>query len=219
MLRIIAGLDKPTSGTVLFKGEPMGQPDPRKMAMIFQTFALMPWRTVTQNVDLGLESLGLQPHERAHRVGTLIKLVGLEGFEKSYPAELSGGMKQRVGIARALAVEPEVLLLDEPFSALDEFTAEQMRADLMRIWNDPKLPTNTFFMVTHLIEEAVLMADRVIVMSPRPGRIVASMKIDLPRPRTKLMRDPSFFEACDRIKQLIGKDYSRHIIEYKPKML
>jgi len=219
LLRIICGLDKPSSGQVLFKGQPVEGADPRKMAMIFQTFALLPWRNVTENIRFGLESIGFPEDECKRRVQELVKLVGLQGFEKSYPAELSGGMKQRVGLARALAVEPEVLLLDEPFSSLDELTAEQMRADLLAIWNDPKLPTNTFIMITHLIEEAVLMADRVIVMSPRPGRVIADVKINLERPRVKINRTPEFFEACDRLKRLIGKDYVRHVIEYKPKML
>jgi NitT/TauT family transport system ATP-binding protein len=204
LLRIIAGLEQPTSGKVLFKNKPVNEPEPKNLSMIFQTFALLPWRTVTENVELGLQALGMPAELKEERIKHFIKLTGLEGSDNSYPAELSGGMRQRVGIARALAIEPEILLMDEPFSALDALTAQTLREDVLEFWRDPTIPTNTFLMITHLVEEAVFMADRVIVLSKRPAKVVSDILIPLPRPRTRHERDKEFFELCDKIKGLIG---------------
>jgi NitT/TauT family transport system ATP-binding protein len=203
LLRIISGLEKPTSGEVLFKGKPIEGPDPRRAAMIFQTFALFPWLNVRENVELALEVLGMPKIKRHAIASHYLRLNDIEKFERSYPSELSGGMKQRVGIARALAVEPEVLLMDEPFSALDALTAQILRQDVLDIWRDTRIPTNTFLMVTHLISEAVFMADRVIVLSKRPGKVIGDIPIDIPRPRTDHERDPAFYEISDRLKKLI----------------
>ncbi|NYZ79374.1 ABC transporter ATP-binding protein [Candidatus Micrarchaeota archaeon] len=203
LLRIIAGLDKPTSGDVLFKGEPIDGPDPRRATMIFQTFALFPWLDVRENVELALEVLGMPKIKRHAIASHYLRINELEKFQNSYPSELSGGMKQRVGIARALAVEPEILLMDEPFSALDALTAQTLRNDVLDIWRDTRIPTNTFLMITHLIEEAVFMADRVIVLSKRPAKVIGDIPIDIPRPRTQHERDPAFYEISDRIKKLI----------------
>jgi NitT/TauT family transport system ATP-binding protein len=203
LLRIIAGLEKPTSGEVLFKGKPINGPDPKRATMIFQTFALFPWLTVRENVELALEVLGMPKIKRHALASHYIRINDLEKFQDSYPSELSGGMKQRVGIARALAVEPEILLMDEPFSALDALTAQVLRQDVLEIWRDTRIPTNTFLMITHLIEEAVFMADRVIVLSKRPAKVIGDIPIDIPRPRTEHERDPAFYEIADRIKKLV----------------
>jgi len=203
LLRIIAGLEKPTSGEVLFNGEPIQGPDPKRATMIFQTFALLPWLTVRENIELGMEAIGIPKIKRHAIASHYIKLCELEGFENAYPPELSGGMKQRVGIARALAVEPEILLMDEPFSSLDALTAQTLREDVLEIWRDTSIPTNTILMITHLIQEAVFMADRVIVLSKRPAKVVGDIPIDLPRPRVNYERHPVFFEICDRIEKLI----------------
>jgi len=203
LLRIIAGLEKPSSGEVLFKGKPIEGPDPKRATMIFQTFALFPWLSVRENIELGLEVLGTAKIKRHAMASHYLKLTELEKFEHSYPSELSGGMKQRVGIARALAVEPEMLLMDEPFSALDALTAQTLRQDVLDIWRDTRIPTNTFLMITHLITEAVFMADRVIVLSKRPAKVIGDIPIDIPRPRTEHERDPAFYEISDRIKNLI----------------
>jgi len=204
ILRIIAGLETPDKGQVLFHGQPVLSPT-QKITMIFQQFGLLPWKTVLENVELPLEILGVEEKERRKAALSFIKKVGLSGFENSYPHELSGGMKQRVGIARALALQPEILLMDEPFSNLDALTAEILREEILAIWRDKNNVTNTFIMVTHLIEEAVYMADRVIVFSPRPGRIIGDIKINLPRPRKEYQRHPEFFKACDKIRGLIRK--------------
>jgi len=204
LLRIMAGLDAPTSGQALFRGKPIAGPDPKMGAMIFQTFALLPWLTVRENIEIGLEGAGVVRSRRREIVMKYVHLMELDDFADSHPYELSGGMRQRVGIARALAVEPHVLLMDEPFSALDAMTAETLRNDVLEIWNDPKTKTNTFVMITHLIDEAVFMADRVIVLSRRPGTIIADVPIDIPRPRLNHVRDPDFFEMCDMLKRLIS---------------
>lgn len=203
LLRMIAGLDNPTKGEILFRGRKVNGPDPKMSAMIFQTFALLPWRSVYENISLGLESIGTPPERRDPIIKKYIKLMDLEDFSDAYPFELSGGMKQRVGIARALAVEPRLLLMDEPFSALDAMTAENLRRDVLDIWNDPATATNTFVMITHLIDEAVFMADRVIVLSRRPGKVIADIHVDVARPRVEHCRDPEFFEMCDMIKRMI----------------
>ncbi len=204
LLRIIAGLEKPDSGSVLFHGKPQTSPTP-KITMIFQLFGLLPWKTALGNVEVPLEVLGLRKEERVRIAEQHLKMVGLEGFEGTYPHDLSGGMRQRVGIARALALQPEVLLMDEPFSSLDELTAKTLRSLVLDIWRDPSLPTNTFIMVSHNVEEAVFMADRVIVMSPRPGKIVGEVKIDIPRPRANYLREKMYFNRVDKVLAILEK--------------
>jgi len=202
LLRIIAGLTPATAGTVTFKGGPITGPPPG-VAMVFQSFALMPWLTVLENVQLGLEALGLpQAEVRSRSVGA-IDLIGLDGFEQAYTRELSGGMRQRVGLARAIVVHPEVLLMDEPFSALDVLTAETLRTDLLELWTDGQLPIGAIVLVTHSIEEAVLMCDRVVVFSSKPGRVVIDLPIDLPRPRDR--SEPRFAQLVERLyTELVG---------------
>jgi NitT/TauT family transport system ATP-binding protein len=204
LLRIISGLEKADSGRILFHGEPLTQPTP-KITMVFQLFGLLPWKTALENVEVPLEVLGVEKENRVHTAQEYLKMVGLEGFENIYPHDLSGGMKQRVGIARALALKPEVLLMDEPFSSLDELTAKILRELVLNIWRNPALPTNTFIMVSHNVEEAVFMADKVIVMSPRPGRIIGDVKIDIPRPRGQYLRDQRYFRYIDEVVELLEK--------------
>src|ERR1700675_320222 len=175
MLRIINGLIPATSGQVLYRGRQVDGIN-LECALVFQSFALLPWLSVKANVELGLEAQGLPPAEREKRAGIYIDKVGLDGFEEAYPRELSGGMKQRVGFARALAVEPKVLLMDEPFSALDALTAITLREELLDIWQSPDMPVHNIIMVTHIIEEAIELADRIIVMAASPGRIVKDLK-------------------------------------------
>lgn len=202
LLRIIAGLEKADSGKILFHGQPITQPNP-KIVMVFQLFGLLPWKTASQNVEVPLEVIGVEKEKRVHIAQEYLKMVGLEGFENTYPHDLSGGMKQRVGIARALALNPEILLMDEPFSSLDELTAKTLRELVLNIWRNPTLPTNTFIMVSHNVEEAVFMADRVIVMSPRPGRVIGEVKIEIPRPRAQYLRDHVYFQFVDEVIELL----------------
>jgi NitT/TauT family transport system ATP-binding protein len=204
LLRIIAGLEKADSGRILFQGQPITKPTP-KITMVFQLFGLLPWKTALENVEVPLEVLGLPKQNRVHVAEEYLQMVGLEGSENVYPHDLSGGMKQRVGIARALALKPEALLMDEPFSSLDELTAKTLRELVMNIWRNPALPTNTFIMVSHNVEEAVFMADRVIVMSPRPGKVVGEIKVDLPRPRSEYLRDKQYFKYVDDVVNLLEK--------------
>jgi len=204
LLRIVAGLEKADSGKILFHGQPIIQPNP-KISMIFQLFGLLPWKTALENVEVPLEVLGIEKEERIRTAQEYLRMVGLDGFENTYPHDLSGGMKQRVGIARALALKPEVLLMDEPFSSLDELTAKTLRALVLDIWRNPDLPTNTFIMVSHNVEEAVYMADRVIVMSPRPGKVIGEVKIDIPRPRTQYLREPVYFKSVDEVVEMLEK--------------
>ncbi len=196
MLRIMDGLDRPTSGEVLFHGQPVTSPN-RKIGVIFQTFALVPWKTVLGNVEMAVAYSATSKDEQLKIAKKYVQDVGLEGFETSYPKELSGGMKQRVGIARALALEPEVLLMDEPFSSLDALTAETLRREVLDIWTDQAYPTNAVIMVTHNVQEAVYMADRVLVLSGRPAKIVDDVRIELARPRSQ--RDPGLYDYADRI--------------------
>ena len=200
LLRIIAGLIAPSSGNAECRGEAIKGP-PNGVAMVFQSFALFPWLTVLQNVELGLEALGIDAAERRKRALAAIDLIGLDGFESAYPKELSGGMRQRVGFARALVVHPDLLLMDEPFSALDALTAISLRGELLDIWQAPDSPVHTVVMVTHTIDEAIELADRVVVMSPNPGRVVSDLKIDLPRPRDK--RTEAFNALSDKVFSLI----------------
>jgi NitT/TauT family transport system ATP-binding protein len=196
LLRIISGLSEPTRGSVSYLGAPVQGPA-RGIAMVFQSFALFPWLTVLENVQLGLEALGLAPKEIRARSLTAIDLIGLDGYESAYPRELSGGMRQRVGFARALVVHPNILLMDEPFSALDVLTAENLRTDFLDLWQEGQLPIKGVILVTHNIEEAVLMCDRVLLFSTNPGRIVTEIKIDLRQPRDR--QDPAFISVVDRI--------------------
>ena len=173
-----------------------GPPD--GVAMVFQSFALFPWLTVQENVELGLEAHGVAARRaRASAPMAAIDLIGLDGFETAYPKELSGGMRQRVGLARALVVHPDLLLMDEPFSALDVLTAETLRTDLIDLWSEGRLPIKSVLMVTHNIEEAVLMCDRILVFSSNPGRVATEIKVDLPHPRNRL--DPAFRQLVDDI--------------------
>jgi NitT/TauT family transport system ATP-binding protein len=196
LLRIIAGLVKPSSGSVSCRGQAIAGP-PRGIAMVFQSFALFPWLTVLENVELGLDALGVAKPEQRKRAIAAIDLIGLDGFESAYPKELSGGMRQRVGFARALVVHPDLLLMDEPFSALDVLTAETLRTDIIDLWVEGRLPIKSVLMVTHNIEEAVLMCDRILVFSSNPGRIAAELKVDLQHPRNRL--DPTFRQLVDSI--------------------
>jgi NitT/TauT family transport system ATP-binding protein len=200
LLRCIAGLIAPTGGEVLFRGELLKGTN-RDTTMVFQTFALLPWLTVQQNVELGLEARGVSPAERTERALRAIDLVGLDGYESAYPKELSGGMRQRVGFARALVVEPAALLMDEPFSALDVLTSENLRGELLEIWEGQRFPTKTMIMVTHNIEEAVLLADRLLVLGSNPGRIRADLRNPLPRPRRR--RTPDFEELVDQLYRMM----------------
>jgi len=184
LLRILSGLTAPTKGQVLWHGKWIGQCQPN-VAIVFQSFALFPWLTVLDNVEAPLLARGSSHFERHHRALRALVSVGLRGFEGAYPKELSGGMKQRVGFARALAVEPEILFMDEPFSALDVLTAENLRNELMELWSAKKIPTRSIFIVTHNIEEAVLLADRIVVLGSNPGRIRADFRVPLPRPRER----------------------------------
>lgn len=184
LLRCVAGLMAPSAGTVSYRGTPLNGANPG-VAMVFQTFALLPWLTVQQNVELGLEARGVPEKERAERALKAIDLIGLDGFESAYPKELSGGMRQRVGFARAIVTEPDALLMDEPFSALDVLTAENLRNELVKLWEGNGAPVKSILIVTHNIEEAVLLADRVLVLSSNPGRIQAELTVDLPRPRDR----------------------------------
>ncbi|GEA14937.1 nitrate/sulfonate/bicarbonate ABC transporter ATP-binding protein [Moorella sp. E308F] len=200
LLRMVVGLDRPSRGQIFYRGKQVsGVMD--KMAIVFQSFALLPWLTVMENVALGLEAKNIPRAERERIANKYIQKVGLDGFEDAYPRELSRGMKQRVGIARALTMEPELLCMDEPFSALDAFTAQNLREELLDLWLDVTLPVKSVLMVTHGIEEAVFMADRVIVLSKRPARILADVRIDLPRPRN--MKDEAFARVTDKIYSLL----------------
>src|SRR6266404_1301978 len=196
LLRVIAGLNLPTGGEVRYLGQTVGGPADG-IAMVFQSFALFPWLTVLENVQLGLEALGVPATEIRRRSLQAIDLIGLDGFESAYPRELSGGMRQRVGFARALVVHPNILLMDEPFSALDVLTAETLRTDFLDLWAEGRMPIKGVILVTHNIEEAVLMCDRILVFGSNPGRILSEIKVSLPQPRNRL--DPSFRELVERI--------------------
>jgi NitT/TauT family transport system ATP-binding protein len=196
LLRLIAGLAEPTSGQVTYLGHPISGPA-AGIAMVFQSFALFPWLTVFENVALGLEAQRMPRAEIRKRSLAAIDLIGLDGFESAYPRELSGGMRQRVGFARALVVHPNVLLMDEPFSALDVLTAETLRTDFLDLWSEGRMPIKGVILVTHNIEEAVLMCDRILVFGSNPGRILSEIKVSLPQPRNRL--DPSFRELVERI--------------------
>jgi NitT/TauT family transport system ATP-binding protein len=199
-LRMLTGLSTPSSGQVLWHGQPVGN-EPPNVAIVFQSFALFPWLNVLENVEAPLEARGVAPIERRKRALKILDTVGLDGFETAYPKELSGGMKQRVGFARALVVEPEVLFMDEPFSALDVLTAETLRGELLELWLSKKIPTKAIFVVTHNIEESVLLADRVIVLGKNPGHIRSDFEIGLPHPRDR--KAAKFVEFVDYIYKIM----------------
>ena len=200
LLRIIAGLVAPTAGHVTYRGQSVYGPV-RGTAMVFQNFALLPWLTVLQNVELGLEALGIGREERRERALKAIDTIGLDGFESAFPKELSGGMRQRVGFARALVVNPDLLLMDEPFSALDVLTSDNLKSDLMDLWQNKKTAIHGILFVTHNIEEAVLLADRIIIFNSNPGSIRAELKVTLAHPRSE--QDPRFRNQVDRVYTLM----------------
>ena len=200
LLRLVQGLDRPTGGEIRFRDRPVTDVC-LEMAMVFQNFALYPWLTVKENVAFGIEARGWSPDRIGEQVERYISVTGLDGFEEAYPRELSGGMRQRVGLARALAVEPAVLLMDEPFSALDPLTAESLREEVLQLWREPTLPPEAVILVTHNIEEALMMADRIIVLSHRPSRVLAGVLVNLPRPRDR--KSEAFYELTDYVYSLI----------------
>ena len=201
-LRILAGLAEPSKGEIYFHGIPLKKANPR-IAMVFQSFALFPWLSVLENVELGLKSLGLPAGTAREKSIKMLDIVGLDGFEDAYPRELSGGMRQRVGIARAFAVEPELLFMDEPLSALDVLTADHLRSDLIDLWTEKKMPIKSIILVTHNIEEAVYMSDRAIILSHNPARIKVDLKIELPYPRDRSSKE--FIHIVNRIYALLTK--------------
>ena len=200
LLRMLTGLSSPSAGQVLWHGQPVVGPC-ENVSIVFQSFALFPWLTVLENVEAPLKARGVAADERRTRGLKILDTVGLDGFEMAYPKELSGGMKQRVGFARALVVEPEVLFMDEPFSALDVLTAENLRGELLDLWSDKKLPTRAVFIVTHNIEEAVLLADRIIVLGKNPGKIRTDFRVGLPRPRDR--KNPFFEQIVDHVYKVL----------------
>ncbi len=202
LLRIVSGLIAPSSGEVVYQGKPLHGPADG-VAMVFQSFALFPWLSVLANVELGLKALKVPADEARRRALAAIDLIGLDGFESAYPKELSGGMRQRVGFARAVVTHPNLLLMDEPFSALDVLTAETLRSDLIDLWTEGRMPIKTILMVTHNIEEAVLMCDRILVLSSHPGRIASEIRVTLPHPRNRL--DPEFRQLVDNIYALMTR--------------
>lgn len=201
LLRLVAGLMKPTIGVVQIGGRPIAGPD-AGIGIVFQTPVLLPWRSVRRNVELQLDIRRISTPSVRSRVDDLLKLVGLSGFGERKPYELSGGMQQRVSICRALVHDPSLLLMDEPFGALDALTREQMNLELQRIWMETK---KTVLFITHSITEAVMLGDRVVVMTPRPGRVMEIVPVSLPRPRDfSVMRVAEFHMACDRVRQLMN---------------
>ena len=209
LLRILSGLSKPSSGELFWHGKPLASQTPN-VAIVFQSFALFPWLTVLENVEAPLEARGIGAVERRKRALKTLDTVGLDGFETAYPKELSGGMKQRVGFARALVVEPEVLYMDEPFSALDVLTAENLRNELLELWINKKMPTSAIFIVTHNIEEAVLLADRIIVLGKNPARIRSDFEVGLPHWRDR--KEQRFVELVDHIYKVMTQPEVEHVL-------
>ena len=209
LLRVMVGLQRPTQGEVLYRNALLKRVNPHA-TIVFQTFALFPWLTVLGNVEIALKAHGVPSKMCTGRALDLIDRVGLDGFEMAYPRELSGGMRQKVGFARAMAVEPELLCLDEPFSALDVLSAESLRGELMELWNSGNIPTRAILMVTHNIEEAVYMADRIVVMDKNPGRVVADFEVRLAHPRQR--KSAEFLDVVDRAYALlVGQTQPEHI--------
>ena len=215
LLRMLTGLAQPSAGQVLWHGQPLDGQLPN-VAIVFQSFALFPWLTVIENVEAPLEARGVRAIERRKRALKILDAVGLDGFETAYPKELSGGMKQRVGFARALVVEPEVLFMDEPFSSLDVLTAETLRGELLELWLERKMPTQAIFLVTHNIEEAVELADRIIVLGHNPTRIHTDFEVGLPHPRER--KAERFVELVDHIYKVLTQPAVEHVLpaEGKP---
>jgi NitT/TauT family transport system ATP-binding protein len=227
LLRMMTGLSPASAGSVLWHGQPVRGESPN-VSIVFQSFALFPWLTVLENVEAPLEARGFAPLDRHRRALRIIDAVGLDGFESAYPKELSGGMKQRVGVARALVVEPEVLFMDEPFSALDVLTAETLRGELLELWLGRKIPTRAIFIVTHNIEEAVVLADRIIVLGKNPAHIHADFKVEIAHPRDR--KAPRFVDLVDAIYRVLTHPGLRHdlveaaltagqVVEHRPIML
>lgn len=211
MLRMLTGLSPTSGGTVHWHGQPV-QGETPNVSIVFQSFALFPWLTVIENVEAPLEARGIAEFERHKRALRIIDAVGLDGFESAYPKELSGGMKQRVGVARALVVEPEVLFMDEPFSALDVLTAETLRGELLELWLGRKIPTRAIFVVTHNIEEAVILADRIIVLGRNPAHIHAEFNVEIPYPRDR--KETRFLELVDLIyRALTQQDHPESALQ------
>ena len=202
MLRMLSGLSTPSAGQVFWHGSPIRQAEVN-VSIVFQSFALFPWLTVLENVAAPLQARGVSPAERRERSLRMLDTVGLDGFEAAYPKELSGGMKQRVGFARALVVEPEVLFMDEPFSALDVLTADNLRSELLELWTKKTMPTRAVFLVTHNIEEAVLLADRIIVLGRNPGHIRTDFRVKLPHPRDR--KSATFTQLVDYIYKVLTR--------------
>jgi NitT/TauT family transport system ATP-binding protein len=202
LLRMLTGLSPASAGGVLWHGQPVRDESPN-VSIVFQSFALFPWLTVLENVEAPLQARGMSPIDRHKRALRIIDAVGLDGFESAYPKELSGGMKQRVGVARALVVEPEVLFMDEPFSALDVLTAETLRGELLELWLGHKIPTRAIFIVTHNIEEAVVLADRIIVLGRNPAHIHADFAVELAHPRNR--KSTAFIEMVDAIYRVLTR--------------
>jgi len=210
LLRIITGLQKPSEGSVLYRDQPLKGVNPHA-TIVFQTFALFPWLSVFENVDLALKARDIPSNVRTPRTLDLIDRVGLDGFETAYPRELSGGMRQKVGFARAMAVEPELLCLDEPFSALDVLSAESLRGELMELWTSGSIPTKAILMVSHNIEEAVFMADRIVVMDKEPGRIITEVKVELPHPRQR--KSTEFEKVVDKVYGMLAGQTEAEAVE------
>lgn len=209
LLRILSGLSKPSSGALFWHGKPLAEASPN-VAIVFQSFALFPWLTVLENVEAPLEARGIPAVERRKRALRTLDTVGLDGFETAYPKELSGGMKQRVGFARALVVEPEVLFMDEPFSALDVLTAENLRGELLELWLNKKMPTSAIFIVTHNIEEAVMLADRIVVLGRNPARVRSDFNVRLSQPRDR--KSGRFVELVDYIYKIMTEPDVEHAL-------
>lgn len=210
LLRIITGLQRPSEGQVLYRGKPLKGVNPHA-SIVFQTFALFPWLSVLENVDLALKTKGIPKNLRTTRALDLLDRVGLDGFENAYPRELSGGMRQKVGFARAMAVEPELLCLDEPFSALDVLSAEALRGELLELWTTGSIPTRAILMVSHNIEEAVYMADRIMIMDKDPGRVISELAINLPQPRQR--KSPAFQALVDQVYGMLAGQTQPEAVE------
>ena len=200
LLRMLTGLSVPSAGQVYWHEKPIGTAD-INVSIVFQSFALFPWLTVLENVEAPLQARGMEPVERRRRAMKMLDTVGLDGFQQAYPKELSGGMRQRVGFARALVVEPEVLFMDEPFSALDVLTAENLRSELLELWQKKTMPTQAIFLVTHNIEEAVLLADRIIVLGRNPGHVRVDFRVALQHPRDR--KAAAFTQLVDYIYKVL----------------
>jgi NitT/TauT family transport system ATP-binding protein len=209
LLRILSGLSQPSSGALFWHGKPLAEQSPN-VAIVFQSFALFPWLTVLENVEAPLQARGVADVERRKKALRMLDTVGLDGFETAYPKELSGGMKQRVGFARALVVEPEVLFMDEPFSALDVLTAENLRGELLELWLNKKMPTCAIFIVTHNIDEAVMLADRIVVLGRNPARIRSDINVRLTHPRDR--KSPKFLELVDYIYKVMTEPDIEHAL-------